>query len=141
MAINVVTNQAAVIHEPSWDVLSGLTSGTIVALFDRPDQLSDALASLANAGIDREAIDVIQAPKSRKLDARSTRLLTRWTTVLQPEREFLRQYLEEVEAGSTLLAIHNLPDDLRNRAASILHTSGGRFINDFGRFTIRLVIP
>ncbi len=141
MSIHIATQNPVTIRAANARVFALLTSGSIVGLIDRPGQISAVLASLANAGVERTAIEIIRESGLQSAGPGFSRRLAGWFAVIGAERAILGRYRTEVEAGNALIVIRNVPADLRQRASAALQVSGGRFIHDFGRFTVRVVAP
>ena len=57
------------------------------------------------------------------------------------EAEHSRRHMEEIEAGNFLLFVESHDDVTTEKAARIFRENGGRFVNFYGEWTNRALVP
>jgi len=117
------------------------SAGSIVGLVDRPRQTSGLIAALANAGIQREQIEIMRAYDLTTCHPSFIQRMTDLLHSVGPECELDRRYRTELAAGATVVTVRDVPAGQHDAVALALKTAGGHCIHSFGRFTMRTLAP
>jgi hypothetical protein len=122
----------------------------VVAILDKPDQLFDAVETLAARGFLESEITVLAGSREAdRLDAstgrtglmhRILRIADRLGVVNQ-EIEAKERYEQALREDSHVVLVFCSSADRKRLAGDLLRERGGYFINYFGRFTIETLAP
>lgn len=117
-------------------------SDRVIATLDTPEELQEAVAALADAGVDATQLEVLCGVDGvRVLDSSGVNhgLRARIIRTLQfmgEEHELLRKAEETLAAGHFLLAVPAMSAEEKQQVAALLKSKGGYALHYFGRFSI-----
>jgi hypothetical protein len=122
----------------------------VLAIVDTPEAVAEAVRLLTTGGFLASEVTVLcgaatadhlrESPGHSRLLGAVMRLADR-LNLLDDELEEKRRYEEALRAGGIVVLVLAPTEERKQRAADVLRSQGGHFINFMGRFTSERLTP